>query len=88
MGLFTVGHSTRSLDELVDLLRAHDVALLGDVRTVPASRRVPHFGRAVLAQELPERGVEYQHLPALALWEAVTQILFNVAIAAAAVHSL
>jgi len=65
MGLFTVGHSTRSLDELVDLLRAHDVALLGDVRTVPASRRVPHFGRAVLAQELPERGVEYQHLPAL-----------------------
>src|SRR2546429_7449094 len=65
MGLFTIGHSTRSLDEFVDLLRGQRVPLVADVRTVPASRRVPHFSRATLAQELPQRGIEYVHLPAL-----------------------
>jgi uncharacterized protein (DUF488 family) len=60
-----VGHSTRGLDELVDLLREHGIALLVDVRTVPRSRRMPHFDRASLAVELPERGVEYLHVPEL-----------------------
>ena len=65
MGVYTIGHSTRSLDELVDLLRGQRVTLLADVRTVPASRRVPHFNRAALAVELPARDIEYVHLPAL-----------------------
>jgi uncharacterized protein (DUF488 family) len=65
MALFTIGHSTRSFDELLGLLRAHGVTLLADVRTVPLSRRVPHFDRIVLAAELPARGLEYAHLPAL-----------------------
>jgi uncharacterized protein (DUF488 family) len=65
MAVFTVGHSTRSLDELVELLHAHGIALLADVRTVPRSRRVPHFNQANLAAELPRRGVEYMHLPEL-----------------------
>ena len=65
LALFTIGHSTRSLDELVDLLREHDVTLLADVRTAPGSRRMPHFTRAALAADLPARGVEYVHLPEL-----------------------
>ncbi|HKF75777.1 MAG TPA: DUF488 domain-containing protein [Candidatus Dormibacteraeota bacterium] len=65
MALFTVGHSTRSLDELLDLLHSHEVTLLADVRTVPRSRRLPHFDLASLAVELPRRGVEYVHLPEL-----------------------
>lgn len=65
MAFFSVGHSTRSLEELTELLRQHAVTLLVDVRTIPASRRMPHFGRAALASALPERGVEYVHLPEL-----------------------
>ena len=65
MSLFTVGHSTRTLDELVDLLREHDIELLADVRTAPASRRLPHFSKAALAALLPARGLAYVHLPEL-----------------------
>jgi uncharacterized protein (DUF488 family) len=63
--IFTVGHSTRSLDELVALLRGHEVELLADVRTAPGSRRLPHFSRPALAALLPPRGVAYEHLPEL-----------------------
>jgi len=65
MALFTIGHSTRSFDALVELLRAHGIELLADVRTVPRSRRVPHFDRQVLVEKLPGRGLDYVHLPAL-----------------------
>jgi uncharacterized protein (DUF488 family) len=63
--VWTIGHSTRSLDELVDLLRAHGVELLADVRTRPGSRRLPHFDREALERELPAAGIEYAHVPAL-----------------------
>jgi len=65
LAIFTIGHSTRSLDELVGLLREHDISLLADVRTAPGSRRMPHFTKAALAVDLPTRGVEYAHLPEL-----------------------
>ena len=65
MAIFTVGHSTRSLDELVALLREHDVEVLADVRTAPGSRRLPHFSRPALAALLPTRGLAYVHLPEL-----------------------
>ena len=60
-----MGHSTRTLAELVDLLREHGVTRLVDVRTAPGSRRMPHFRKAALAAELPGLGVEYLHLPEL-----------------------
>jgi len=41
--ILTIGHSTRTLEEFVAILKAHNVAQLVDVRTVPKSRRVPHF---------------------------------------------
>jgi len=63
--VFTIGHSTRALEELVALLRAHAVETLVDVRTVPRSRHNPQFNRESLAESLPARGIAYVHLPAL-----------------------
>lgn len=63
--LYTIGHSTRELDELVRLLRLHRVAHLFDVRRWPTSQRHPQFKRETLAAELPERGIAYTHLEAM-----------------------
>lgn len=63
--LYTIGHSTRSLDELVELLRAHGVQRLIDVRTVPRSRHNPQFNRDTLAKSLHNRQLNYRHLKAL-----------------------
>jgi uncharacterized protein (DUF488 family) len=63
--IFTIGHSTRSLDEFIGLLRAHDVAQLADIRTVPKSQRHPHFAGDALAQTLPRAGIAYRHFPGL-----------------------
>jgi uncharacterized protein (DUF488 family) len=65
MNLWSVGHSARSLDELVALLRAHGIGIVADVRTVPKSRRHPHFHADALAQNLPRGGIGYAHLPRL-----------------------
>ena len=63
--VFTIGHSTHDLDELVALLRKHGVDCIADVRAYPGSRRLPHFNREALAVELPQHGIAYEHLPAL-----------------------
>jgi len=63
--IYTVGHSTRSLDELVQMLRAHGVERLVDVRTVPRSRHNPQFNRETLSQSLHNRRLCYRHLKAL-----------------------
>ncbi len=65
MKIYTVGHSTRSLDELVHLLRASGVKRLADIRRYPGSRRYPHFSRDSLAAELPKHGIAYVHMPEL-----------------------
>ncbi len=63
--LFTVGHSTRTLEELVELLRGAGVTLVVDVRRFPGSRRHPQFGRERLAAGLEAAGIGYRHEPAL-----------------------
>ena len=63
--IFTIGHSTRSFDELLGLLREYEVQHLVDVRTVPRSRRNPQFNQETLAEELPRQGIGYTHLPEL-----------------------
>lgn len=63
--LLTVGHSTRSQEELVELLQGFDVTILADVRTVPRSRRNPWFAREALSEALPRSGIRYVHLAAL-----------------------
>lgn len=65
MHIYTIGHSTRSLEELVALLREHGVTRLADIRRYPGSRRYPHFSRDALRVSLPERGIEYIHIPEL-----------------------
>jgi uncharacterized protein (DUF488 family) len=57
--VYTVGHSTRTFDELVTALRAHGIGRLIDIRAFPMSRRLPHFNRENLETELPNNGIEY-----------------------------
>lgn len=63
--LWTVGHSTRTLPELLALLHENGIELLADVRSMPGSNRLPHFNKENLAEFLPDAGVAYAHLPAL-----------------------
>lgn len=63
--IYTIGHSTRSLEELVALLAEHGVTRLADVRRYPGSRRFPHFSGESLQQTLPQEGIEYVHVDEL-----------------------
>jgi uncharacterized protein (DUF488 family) len=57
--LYTIGHSTRTLDELIEALHAHSILTLADIRSFPMSRRLPHFNRESLEQTLPAAGIQY-----------------------------
>ncbi|MGH7936474.1 MAG: DUF488 family protein [Chthoniobacterales bacterium] len=63
--LYTIGHSTRSLDELVSALKAHGIETLVDIRAFPMSRRLPHFNRESLETQLPKHGIQYVCMKAL-----------------------
>lgn len=63
--MFTVGHSTRPIDEFVDLLRGNGVDRLIDIRTIPKSRRNPQFNGDSLARALHSARIEYIHLKEL-----------------------
>ena len=63
--LYTIGHSTRTLDELVSVLHAHGIETLVDIRAFPMSRRLPHFNREALEHSLAERGIRYVWMQAL-----------------------
>jgi uncharacterized protein (DUF488 family) len=63
--LYTVGHSTRSLDDLIETLKAHTIQTLVDIRAFPMSRRLPQFNRESLEKSLPEAGIRYVWMPAL-----------------------
>jgi uncharacterized protein (DUF488 family) len=64
-GLFTVGHSTRPIDEFIDLLKSHGVKRVIDVRTIPRSRHNPQFNRETLGPTLRATGIGYTHLKKL-----------------------
>jgi len=63
--IFTVGHSTRPIHQFIDLLTAHGVQRLVDVRTIPQSRHNPQFGRDQLSSSLERAGIHYTHMPGL-----------------------
>jgi uncharacterized protein (DUF488 family) len=63
--LFTIGHSTRSLDELVEVLKKHEIQTLVDIRAFPMSRRLPHFNRESLEKALPAAGIQYVGMKSL-----------------------
>ena len=59
--VWTIGHSTRTADEFVSLLRSQEIDRLADIRTIPQSRRHPHFGRDALSARLAGEGIQYRH---------------------------
>jgi uncharacterized protein (DUF488 family) len=63
--LYTIGHSTRPLDEFIAVLRAHSIQTLVDIRYFPMSRRLPHFNREALERALAEAGIQYVWLKEL-----------------------
>jgi uncharacterized protein (DUF488 family) len=63
--IFTIGHSTRPIDEFIRLLQAHGIERLIDVRTVPKSRHNPQFGQDQLSAALERAGIHYTHLRGL-----------------------
>jgi uncharacterized protein (DUF488 family) len=63
--LYTIGHSTRTIDELIAALQAHSIKALVDIRAFPMSRRLPQFNRESLEQTLPASGIQYVWMQAL-----------------------
>jgi uncharacterized protein (DUF488 family) len=65
VSVFTIGHSTRSIDEFIEMLKSFRMKLVLDVRTFPGSRRYPHFNRDALRDSLAAAAIDYIHLPEL-----------------------
>ncbi|MEO7167896.1 MAG: DUF488 domain-containing protein [Chthoniobacterales bacterium] len=63
--VLTIGHSTRTIEEFIELLRAHAVSRVVDVRTVPRSRHNPQFNKDSLPASLGQAGLRYVHMPGL-----------------------
>lgn len=63
--VWSVGHGTRPIEELVAVLREAGIGVLADVRSIPGSRRHPQFGRSALTASLATAGIEYVHLRGL-----------------------
>ena len=65
MTVFTIGHSTRSIEDFLAMLRGAGVDCIADVRRFPFSRRHPQFNGEALAEALAAAGIGYRHFPAL-----------------------
>jgi uncharacterized protein (DUF488 family) len=63
--IWTIGHSTREIEEFITALEANGIKLVADVRSLPGSKRYPQFNKEALAQSLGERGIRYEHFPEL-----------------------
>jgi uncharacterized protein (DUF488 family) len=63
--IFTIGHSTRPIEDFIALLKAHQIELLVDVRTVPRSRHNPQFNSDALPDSLGSENIAYRHMPEL-----------------------
>lgn len=61
----TIGHSTHSIEEFIDILKTHSIEELVDIRTVPRSRHNPQFNRDTLPSSLEPAGIAYRHMPGL-----------------------
>jgi len=65
MRVWTIGHSTRTIDEFVSLLKGHGIKFLADVRLLPGSKRYPQFNKEALADSSGNAGIRYEHFPEL-----------------------
>ena len=61
--VYTVGHSTRTIEELISVLKAHGIVRLVDIRAFPSSKRLPHFNRGNMEGSLAAAGIEYRWKP-------------------------
>ena len=61
MRMWTIGHSTRTIDDFISLLKENQIKLLADVRAWPGSRRYPQFNKEALAESLSAHGIRYEH---------------------------
>jgi len=60
--IWTIGHSTRTLEVFIAMLKSFQIELLVDIRSFPGSKHYPHFNKEALMISLPENGIEYTHL--------------------------
>jgi uncharacterized protein (DUF488 family) len=65
MQIWTIGHSTRTIDDFISLLKQNEIRLLVDVRAWPGSKRYPQFNKDALAEALNAYGIRYEHFPKL-----------------------
>src|SRR5205823_915588 len=65
MRIWTIGHSTRTIEKFISLLEEHGIKSLADVRLLPGSRRYPQFDKETLADSLAKLGICYEHFPEL-----------------------
>lgn len=65
MRIWTIGHSTRTIDEFISLLKENGIKLVADVRMFPGSKHYPQFGREALVKSLGESSIRYEHFPEL-----------------------
>jgi uncharacterized protein (DUF488 family) len=63
--IWTIGHSTRTIEVFISLLAEHGIRLLVDVRSLPGSKRYPQFNKEALANSLGKTGIRYEHFPEL-----------------------
>jgi uncharacterized protein (DUF488 family) len=63
--IWTLGHSTHSLDDFMAILRSFQIELVADIRSFPGSRRYPHFNKEALQISLPDNHIKYIHLKEL-----------------------
>jgi uncharacterized protein (DUF488 family) len=65
IAIWTIGHSTRTLEEFVEMLHSFQIEMVADIRSFPGSRRFPHFNKESLEISLPENNIQYCQLKAL-----------------------
>src|SRR3954447_8376565 len=65
MRIWTIGHSTRAIDDVISLLKENQINLLADVRAWPGSKRYPHFNKDALTESLNAHAIRYEHFPEL-----------------------
>jgi uncharacterized protein (DUF488 family) len=63
--IWTIGHSTRTINVFISLLEEHEIRLLADVRSLPGSKRYPQFNQEALVNSLAKSGINYEHFPEL-----------------------
>jgi uncharacterized protein (DUF488 family) len=63
--IWTIGHSTRAIDDFISAPGVNEIKLIADVRLLPGSKRYPHFNKEALTDSLGKAGIRYEHFPEL-----------------------